>query len=43
MTKNLKKLTLLKSIKIKQIIIFAKECSYCGRKLDDNGKCPICG
>ncbi len=30
-------------IAIKHIVVFAQECSYCGRKLDDNGKCPYCG
>lgn len=35
--------TVAKNVRIKYIVVFAKECSYCGRKLDDNGKCPYCG
>jgi len=27
----------------KFIIVHAKECPYCGRPLDDDGKCPHCG
>lgn len=30
-------------VKVKHIVVFARECSYCGRTLDDNGKCPSCG
>ncbi len=30
-------------IKKYNFVVFAKECSYCGRPLDDNGKCPKCG
>lgn len=35
--------TLFYRIVHRKLLSANNECSYCGRKLDDNGVCPKCG